>query len=105
LDEYVCITVLSAPGEGVPEFAARLSRFWTHMLRNYKADFEKVYAEKAAFEEKANRLTRQYLAREEVVPLLEAEFAKAGVEHEPVDRDDTYTKYEAVAPEWMQIEH
>jgi hypothetical protein len=105
LDEYVCITVLSAPGEGQPEFSARLSRFWTHMLRNYKADFEKVYAEKAAFEERANRLARQYLAREEVVQLLESEFAKAGVEHEPVDHDDTYTKYEAVAPEWMQIEH
>jgi hypothetical protein len=105
LDEYVCITVLSAPGEGRSEFAARLSRFWTHMLRNYKSDFEKVYAEKAAFEQKADRLTRQYLALDEVVPLLEAEFAKAGVHHEPVDRADTYSKYEAVAPEWMQIEH
>jgi hypothetical protein len=105
LDEYVCITVLSAPGESQPEFSARLSRFWTHMLRSFKADFEKVYAEKAAFEEKTRRLTRQYLARDEVVPLLETEFAKAGIEHEPVDRDDTYSKYEAVAPEWMQIEH
>jgi hypothetical protein len=105
VDEYVCITVLSATGESQPEFSARLSRFWTHMLRNYKTDFEKVYAEKAAFEEKANRLARQYLARADVGPLLETEFAKAGVEHEPVDHDDTYTKYEAVAPEWMQIEH
>ena len=43
--------------------------------------------------------------REEVLPLLEREFARDGFEHEPVDRDDTYTKYETVAPEWMQIEH
>jgi hypothetical protein len=105
LEEYVCITVLSVRGEPQPEFASRLSRFWTHMLRNYKADFEKVYAEKTTFEEKDCLLLRRYLVKEEVVPLLEGEFAKEGVEHEPVDRDDTYTKYEAVAPEWMQIEH
>jgi hypothetical protein len=105
VDEYVCITVLSAPGEGPSDFSARLSRFWTHMLRNYKTDFEKVYAEKAAFDQKADRLTRQYLALDDVVALLEAEFANAGVDHEPVDRDDTYSKYEAAPPEWMQIEH
>jgi hypothetical protein len=105
LEEYVCITVLSAPGEAQPDFSVRLSRFWTHMLRNHKADFEKVYAEKAGFEEKGNRLARLYLVREGVVPLLEREFAKVGVEYEEIDRADTYTKYEAVAPEWMQIEH
>jgi hypothetical protein len=75
------------------------------MLRNYKADFEKVYAEKAAFDPKGDRLARQYLARADVVPLLETEFASAGLQHEAVDPDDTYSKYEAVAPEWMQIEH
>ena len=25
--------------------------------------------------------------------------------HEPIDRDDVYSKYEAVPPEWMWIEH
>ncbi len=105
MDEYVCITVLSAPGEGRPDFSARLSKFWTNMLRNHKDDFEQVYAEKSAFDDKGDRLGRQYLVRAEVLPLLEAQFAQGGVEHEPVDCDDTYTKYEAVAPEWMQIEH
>jgi hypothetical protein len=105
LDEFVCITVLSAPDENQADFSARLSRFWTFMLRTHKADFEKVYAEKAVFEQRGNRLTRQYLVRDDVAPLLEGEFAKADLEHEPIDCDETYSKYEAVAPEWMQIEH
>ncbi len=105
VEDYVCVTVVSAPGEAQLDFASRLSQFWTHMLRNHKTDFEKVYAEKTAFEEKENRHHRQYLVRPELLPLLEGEFAKEDVEYEPVDRDDTYTKYEAVAPEWMQIEH
>jgi hypothetical protein len=105
LEEYVCVSVLSAAGESQPDFSARLSRFWTHMLRTHKDQFEKVYAEKSAFERKGDQLVRQYLVLDEVVPLLETEFVKSGVEHDPVDPDDTYTKYEAVAPEWMQIEH
>ena len=105
MDEYVCITLLSAPDESQTDFSARLSHFWTFMLRFHKADFEKVYAEKTAFEAKDNRWTRQYLALCEVVPLLEAQFKRASVDHEPIDLDNTYTKYEAVAPEWMQIEH
>jgi hypothetical protein len=105
LEEYVCVTVLSAPAESELDFSARLSQFWTHMLRNYKTDFEKVYAEKTTFEHKGNRLARQYLVADAVLPLLEAQFAKDGVTYEPVDCDDTYSKYEAVAPEWMQIEH
>jgi len=105
LDEFVCITVLSAPSESQADFSTRLSYFWTLMLRAYKADFEKVYAEKTAFEQKGDRLTRQYLVCDEVVALLEIQFAKAMVDYEPIDREDAYSKYEAVAPEWMQIEH
>ena len=32
MDDYLCITVMSLPGEGKADFAARLSEFWTHML-------------------------------------------------------------------------
>ena len=49
MDEYACITVQSKPGESQADFSARLSRFWTHMLRNRKGDFEKVYAETTKF--------------------------------------------------------
>jgi hypothetical protein len=105
MDEYVCITVLSRPGEAQGEFAARLSRFWTQMLRQRKPDFEKVYAETTVFEECEGGWSRQYLAELDVVDLLEAEMKAAGVAFEPIDRDELYSKYEAVPPEWMQIEH
>jgi hypothetical protein len=104
-DEFLCVTLIARPGEGEADFAARLSAFWTHMLRTRKADFEKVYAEAAHFEEHGGRLTRRYLVAEDVPPVLETELAEANIEHAPVDPDDTFTKYEAVAPEWWQIEH
>ena len=103
MDEYVCVTVLSNPGESQADFAARLSRFWTHMLRNRQADFEKVYAETTAFESADGRLSRQYLTEAGVVGVLEAELTATGVEYRPIDPDDLYSKYEATPPGWMQI--
>jgi hypothetical protein len=105
MDEFVSVTVVSNPGEPQTDFAARLSRFWTHMLRTRKADFEKVYAEMTSFERAGDRLKRQYLVASDVVPILEAEMRAAGVGHEPIDPDELYSKYEAVPPDWMQIEH
>ena len=105
MDEYVYITVLSQPGEAQAAFAARLSRFWTHMLRNFKSDFEQVYAETTEFEDQGGRWSRQYLAAAAVIDLLEKELRAAGLDFEPIDRDEIYSRYEAVPPEWMQIEH
>jgi hypothetical protein len=105
VDEFVCITVRSNAGEPEGDFSTRLSRFWTHMLRTRQGDFEKVYAETTRFEPLGGRLTRRYAVEDSVVDILLQEMARAGVEHEPVDRDDVYSKYETVAPEWMQIEH
>ena len=42
MDEYLCLTVLSRPSEPDAEFKARLSAFWTTMLRTRPDDFEKV---------------------------------------------------------------
>src|SRR4051812_39875167 len=100
MDEFVCVTVRSRPGEAAADFAARLSVFWTHMLRNRLDDFEKVYAETTAFEQDGDRRTRQYLVRDEALDVLERELAAAGVEYAPVDRDDTFSKYEAAPPHW-----
>ncbi len=105
MDEFVCLTVVSGAGENTVDFAARLSRFWTHLLRNHKAEFEKVYAETTSFEESEGRWSRKYLVEDGVVSLLEKELAAAGLGHDPIDRDEVYSKYEAVPPEWMQIEH
>jgi hypothetical protein len=105
LDDYLCITILSRPGETQESFAGRLSEFWTHMLRDNKDDFEKVYAETTSFERNGERWGRQYLMMQEVVDLVEKEMHAAGLDHEPIDHDDVYSKYEATPPEWMQIEH
>ena len=105
MDDYCCITVLSKPAEAQSDFAARLSHFWTHMLRNHPDEFEKVYAETTAFEKQGDSMSRQYLAQMDVAELLEREFEAAGLRHEPIDRDDVYSKYEAVPPDWMWIEH
>jgi hypothetical protein len=105
MNDYVCVTVLSKPGESEADFKGRLSRFWTHMLRQRKDDFEKVYAETTQFEDNGGQLARQYLARLDVADVLEAELKSAGLEHEPIDRDELFSKYEASPPEWMQIEH
>jgi hypothetical protein len=105
VNDYLCVTVVSVPGESQPEFSARLSRFWTHMLRTQPDEFEKVYAETTAFGHEGDRVTRQYLVEDGVVDLLEREFQAAGVEHQPIDRDDTFSKYEATPPDWMWIEH
>ena len=105
MNDYLCITVSSRPGEGRADFSARLSQFWTHMLRNHKDEFEKVYAETTAFGSEGDHVTRQYLVEAGVADLLKREFATAGVEHQPIDPDDVYSKYEATPPEWMWIEH
>lgn len=105
MDEYLCLTVRSRPGEPEKEFAGRLSQFWTHMLRNRTADYEKVYAEARAFESEGDFLVRKYLLEEGVADVLEAELDAQGLDFIPIDRDDVYSKYEAVVTEWMQIEH
>ena len=54
MEDYVCITVLSRPGEAQADFAARLSQLWTRMLRQRKDDFARVYAETTSFEDCAD---------------------------------------------------
>lgn len=104
-DNYLCLTVQSAPDEAEPAFKARLSQFWTGMLRGYPDDFEKVYAETVKFEMHDGRLTRKYLFEASIVDLLIRELAANSVAHEPIDPDDAYSKFEAAPPDWMWIEH
>lgn len=105
MDEYLRLTLLSQPNESQADFSARLSRFWTQMLRQRLTDFEKVYAETTSFEKRQERWCRQYLVEGDVIGVLEQELAAAGLDHDPIDPDDLYSRYEAVPPEWMQIEH
>lgn len=103
--EYVRLTTLSQPGETEEAFSARLSQFWTKMLREFPDDFEKVYAETIEFEAVGRSVSRQYLCEESAVETVVAEMKKSGIDHEEVDLDDRWTKYEASPTEWWQIEH
>jgi hypothetical protein len=105
MDDYVCITVISRPGESTADFSARLSRFWTRLLRSRPDDFKKVYAEATSFEAIGDRHSRQYLIESEVIDLLENEMKSAQVDFEPIVPDELFSKYEASPPHWMQIEH
>jgi hypothetical protein len=105
VDEYVCVTVRSTPGEGADAFNKRLVAFWSHMLRGRPDDFERVYAETTKFQPAGEIVTRTYLVETEVADVVAAEFTKAGIDHAAIDMDDIYSKYEATPPDWFQIEH
>lgn len=105
MDEYLCLTVLARESEPEGEFRARLTALWTGMLRRQPADFEKVYAEAAAFELHDGRISRRYLVEAPAAGAILKALAAAGIEHRPVDADDLYSKYEAAPPEWFWIEH
>ena len=105
MDEYVCVTVKSRPGEGAYAFHKRLIAFWSHILRSRKTEYDRVYAETTRFETVGDRVTRQYMIGADVADVLVAEMAADGIDHGPVDADDLYSKYEATPPEWFQIPH
>jgi hypothetical protein len=105
LDEYLCITLQSRPGESAADFKARLSAFWTHMLRNHEANFKKVYAETSAFERKDDCLTRKYLVEAAAADAVVEQLRVKLMGFSPIDADDVYSKYEAAPPEWFWIEH
>jgi hypothetical protein len=105
VSEYVCVTVLGNPGESEAAFKARLTVFWTHMLRNRPDDYERVYAEATRFGASDGRVSRQYMVEADAAEVVTGEMTANGIAFEPVDTDDTYTKYEAASPDWFQIEH
>lgn len=105
VDEYACLRFSSRPGESEGEFSKRLTGFWSHFLRTYPDEYMQVYAESARFEPAGDRVIRQYFVGLGALDILEPELATAGIEHEPVDRDELFSRFEAVAPEWFQIPH
>jgi hypothetical protein len=105
MTDYVCLTLLAHPGEPEAAFKARLTAFWTHLLRTRPDDYEKVYAEASRFGSADGRVSRQYMVEAEAIDVLISELSARGIAQEPVDLDDTYSKYEAASPDWFQIEH
>ncbi len=105
MDDYLCLTLLANPGESEAAFKLRLTHFWTHMLRQYPDAYEKVYAEATHFGRVEGRVSRQYLVEAIVLDALVRELNTGNIASEPVDREDTYSKYEATPPDWFWIEH
>jgi hypothetical protein len=105
LTEYVCLTLLAEPGEAEPAFKARLTAFWTHVLRTAPDDYERVYAEATRFAATGGRVSRQYMVECDAADAVAALATTSGVACAPVDPDDTYTKYEAASPDWFQLDH
>jgi hypothetical protein len=105
MQEYVCLTLVGRPGEAEAAFKGRLVAFWTHLLRNRPDDYEQVYSEAVEFEDEGGRVGRRYMVEPGVVPVLEGELRANGVDFLPVDTDDLYSKAEASASDWFQIEH
>ncbi len=102
--EYLRLTLAGRPGESEAAFQSRLYAFWTHILRNRPADYERVYSEAVEFEADAGRATRSYMVEPDAVDALIAELAAHEIAFLPVDRDDHYSKAEASTNEWFQIE-
>lgn len=105
MDDYLSLTLLSHPGEAEAAFKARLAAFWSKLLREKPDEFERVYAEQVASDRHGDRVGRKYLIVAGVEAVLVPELAAAGLDHQPVDPDDVYSKYEAAPPDWFWIEH
>jgi len=105
VDEYVSLILLGKPGEGDAAFKGRLSDLWTHCLREHEMLFEQVYAEMSAFEKDGDRLTRRYLIEADAAAAIAPVLRSQGMEFEPIDVADVYSKFEATPPDWFWIEH
>jgi hypothetical protein len=105
MDEFVYATVKSRPSEGPVDFQKRLIAFWTHILRTRPDDYAQVYAETSRFESSGDVVTRQYMVSAGVADVLAEELRRAGIDHDPINLDDLYSKFEAAPPEWFQIPH
>lgn len=105
MDDFVCVTVRSRPGEAFDAFNKRLIDFWSGMIRVRPDEYKRVYAETTQYVPVGDQLTRQYMVEVGVADVLAGELTAVGVDRDPVDADDVYSKYEATPPEWFQIPH
>ena len=105
MTDYLCLTILGNPDETEGSFKGRLAAFWTHMIRNKPDDYERVYAEAKRFDLTEDRVSRQYMVEAAAIEAVTGELTAAGLAFDPIEADDTYSKYEASSPDWFQIEH
>jgi|YNPBryunderm2012_1023409.scaffolds.fasta_scaffold06308_5 hypothetical protein len=105
MDEYLCLTLLADHNETEAAFKARLTRFWSRILRQFPDLYEMVYAEAVEFESESDRIARRYMIKADAAAPLTRELTEEQISFLPVDPDDTYSKAEASSSDWYQIEH
>jgi hypothetical protein len=105
VDDHLCVVVVSHPDEPAEGFNRRLVSFWSHLLRTCPDQYEGVYAESARPEIRGTRLQREYLVSAGIIARLELEMKLMGLDFEPIDVDDVYSKFEASAPDWFLVPH
>ncbi|MBM3980560.1 MAG: hypothetical protein FJ304_09780 [Planctomycetes bacterium] len=103
--DYLCLTIVAHAGEAEAAFKARLTAFWSHLIRAAPDTYDAVFAEAKAFEAHAGKVSRAYMVEADAAGALVAALRAAGLEAPPPDPDDTYTKYEASGSEWFQLAH
>lgn len=103
--DYLCLTIVANAGETEPAFKARLTAFWSHLIRAAPDTYDAVFAEAKAFEAHAGKVSRAYMVEADAAETLIAALAAADLAALPLDPDDTYTKYEASGSEWFQLAH
>jgi hypothetical protein len=103
--EYVCVSVPGHRDETEAAFRARLTQFWTHMVRTLPEVYESVYAEATAFGQAAGTLTREYMMTPDAYAVIGQELIAQGFAAPTADEDELYTKYEATPPDWFWLEH
>jgi hypothetical protein len=75
------------------------------MLRTNPSEYERVYAESSEMERQGSQNARRYLLGVDIVDVLQQQLDAAGIDHDPIDTDDVYSKFEAAPPEWFQVPH
>lgn len=103
--EYVSLTLLAEPGETEAAFKSRLTGLWSAMVKASPVDYEKVYSEAAEFERAGDRVSREYRIDPDVWGVLGPLLKERGVAFTEIDFDELYSKAEASANDWFQIEH
>jgi hypothetical protein len=103
--EYLCLTLLANAGESEAAFKSRLTAFWTHLLRTRPDTYNAVFAEAKDFDTASGRVSRAYMVEADAADVVVAALAANSADVLPLDRDDTYTKYEVSGSEWFQIPH
>lgn len=103
-DYFLCLTLLGRDGEPEAAFKSRLYAFWTHVLRHRPDEYEGVYSEAVEFEDEDGRVSRRYMVRPSAVAALSAELTANGIDFQPLDEDDHYSKAEASSSEWFQLD-